>query len=64
AIDEFKEALSDQAVNACCSCERLLRKNSVIEAKNLDSDVWNIQLDYIRENDPTALNKVMYICNH
>uniref|UniRef100_A0A1X7VCQ4 Uncharacterized protein n=1 Tax=Amphimedon queenslandica TaxID=400682 RepID=A0A1X7VCQ4_AMPQE len=64
AIDEFKKALSDQAVNACCSCERLLRKKSVTEAKNLDSDVWNILLDYIRENDPTALNKVMYICNH
>ena len=39
AIDEFKRALSDQAVNACCSCERLLRKKSVTEAKNLDSDV-------------------------
>uniref|UniRef100_A0A1X7V9V2 Uncharacterized protein n=1 Tax=Amphimedon queenslandica TaxID=400682 RepID=A0A1X7V9V2_AMPQE len=39
AIDEFKKALSDQAVNACCSCERLLRKMSVTEAKNLDSDV-------------------------
>ena len=26
AIDEFKRALSDKAVNACCSCERLLRK--------------------------------------
>uniref|UniRef100_A0A1X7UC78 Uncharacterized protein n=1 Tax=Amphimedon queenslandica TaxID=400682 RepID=A0A1X7UC78_AMPQE len=26
AIDEFKKALSDQAVNACCSCESLLRK--------------------------------------
>uniref|UniRef100_A0A1X7VTI1 Uncharacterized protein n=1 Tax=Amphimedon queenslandica TaxID=400682 RepID=A0A1X7VTI1_AMPQE len=57
AIDEFKKALSDQAVNACCSCERILRKKSVTEAKNLDSDVWNILLDYIRENDPTALNK-------
>uniref|UniRef100_A0A1X7TGH2 Uncharacterized protein n=1 Tax=Amphimedon queenslandica TaxID=400682 RepID=A0A1X7TGH2_AMPQE len=64
AIDEFKKALSDQAVNACCSCDRLLRKKSVTEAKNLDSDVWNILLDYIRETDPTALNKVMYICNH
>uniref|UniRef100_A0A1X7VK32 OTU domain-containing protein n=1 Tax=Amphimedon queenslandica TaxID=400682 RepID=A0A1X7VK32_AMPQE len=64
AIDEFKKALSDQAVNACCSCERLLRKKSVTEAKYLDSEVWNILLDYIRENDPTALNKVMYICNH
>ena len=28
AIDKFKRALSDQAVNACCSCERLLRKKS------------------------------------
>ena len=64
AIDEFKRALSDQAVNACCSCERLLRKKSVTEAKNLDSDVWNNLLDYIRENNPVALNKVMYICNH
>uniref|UniRef100_A0A1X7VHS0 Uncharacterized protein n=1 Tax=Amphimedon queenslandica TaxID=400682 RepID=A0A1X7VHS0_AMPQE len=45
AIDEFKKALSDQAVNACCCCERLLRKKSVTEAKNLDSDVWNILLD-------------------
>uniref|UniRef100_A0A1X7VPS9 DUF6570 domain-containing protein n=1 Tax=Amphimedon queenslandica TaxID=400682 RepID=A0A1X7VPS9_AMPQE len=36
----------------------------VTEDKNLDSDVWNILLDYIRKNDPTALNKVMYICNH
>ena len=64
AMDEFKRALSDQAVNACCSCERLLRKKSVTEAKNLDSDVWNNLLDYIRENNPVALNKVMYICNH
>ena len=62
AIDEFKRALSDQAVNACCSCERLLRKKSVTEAKNLDSDVWNNLLDYIRENNPVALNKVKYIC--
>ena len=61
AMDEFKTALSDQAVNACCSCERLLRKTSVTEAKNLDR---NNLLDYIRENNPVALNKVMYICNH
>ena len=33
AIDEFKRALSDQAINACCSCERLLRKKSVTEFK-------------------------------
>ena len=46
------------------SCERLLRKKSVTEAKKLDSDVWNILLDYIRENNPMALNNVMYICNH
>uniref|UniRef100_A0A1X7SYX9 Uncharacterized protein n=1 Tax=Amphimedon queenslandica TaxID=400682 RepID=A0A1X7SYX9_AMPQE len=58
AIDEFKKALSDQAVNACCSCERLLRKKFVTEAKNLDSDIWNILLNYSRGNDPTALNKV------
>ena len=51
AIDEFKRALSDQAVNVCCSCERLLRIKSLTEAKNLD---------YIRENNPVALNKVMY----
>uniref|UniRef100_A0A1X7V745 Uncharacterized protein n=1 Tax=Amphimedon queenslandica TaxID=400682 RepID=A0A1X7V745_AMPQE len=57
AIDEFKKALSHQAVNICCSCERLLSKKSFTEAKNLDSDVWNILLDYIRENDPTSLNK-------
>uniref|UniRef100_A0A1X7SMB9 Uncharacterized protein n=1 Tax=Amphimedon queenslandica TaxID=400682 RepID=A0A1X7SMB9_AMPQE len=54
AIDEFKKALSDQAVNVCCSCERLLRKMSVTEAKSLDSDVRISLLDYIRENDPTA----------
>uniref|UniRef100_A0A1X7UF12 DUF6570 domain-containing protein n=1 Tax=Amphimedon queenslandica TaxID=400682 RepID=A0A1X7UF12_AMPQE len=64
AIDEFNKALSDEAVNACFSCERLLRKKSVTEAKNLDSDVCNILLDYITENDPTELNKVMYICNY
>ena len=55
--------MSDEAVNACCSCERLLRKKSVTEAKNLNSDVWNNLLEYIRENNPVALNKVMYICN-
>ena len=60
AIDEFKRALSDQAANACCSCERLLRKKSVTETKNLDSDVWNNLLDYIRENNPVALNKVIF----
>uniref|UniRef100_A0A1X7SNG5 Uncharacterized protein n=1 Tax=Amphimedon queenslandica TaxID=400682 RepID=A0A1X7SNG5_AMPQE len=64
AIDEFKEALSDQAVIACCSCGRLLKNKSVPKAKNFDSDVWNILLEYIRENDPMASNKVMYICNH
>ena len=56
-FDEFKRALSDQAVNACCSCERLLRKKSATEAKNLGSDVWNNLL-----HNPVALNKVMYIC--
>ena len=30
AIDEFKRALSDQAVDACCSCERLVRKKSAL----------------------------------
>ena len=57
AIDEFRRALSDQAVNACCSCERLLRKKSVTEAKNLDSDVWNNLLNYIRQTNPVTLNK-------
>uniref|UniRef100_A0A1X7U5U2 Uncharacterized protein n=1 Tax=Amphimedon queenslandica TaxID=400682 RepID=A0A1X7U5U2_AMPQE len=64
AIDDFKKALSDQAVNACCSCEKFLRRKPVTEVKNLDSHVWNILLDYIRKNDPTAINKVMYISNH
>uniref|UniRef100_A0A1X7VXH8 Uncharacterized protein n=1 Tax=Amphimedon queenslandica TaxID=400682 RepID=A0A1X7VXH8_AMPQE len=57
------KALSDQAVNAC-SCERLLRKKCVTEAKNLDSNVWNILLDVITESNPTALNKVMNVFNH
>ena len=32
-----------------------------VRAKNLDSDVWNNLLDYIRENNSVALNKVMYM---
>uniref|UniRef100_A0A1X7U3N8 Uncharacterized protein n=1 Tax=Amphimedon queenslandica TaxID=400682 RepID=A0A1X7U3N8_AMPQE len=33
AIDEFKKALSNQAVNACCSCERLLRERVSLQLK-------------------------------
>ena len=36
AIEEFKAAVTDQATYECISCERLLRKKFVTQAKKND----------------------------
>ena len=41
AIEEFKAAVTDQATYECISCERLLRRKSVTQAKNMNGSVWN-----------------------
>ena len=61
---QYSDAIDEFCLIRLSMHERLLQKKSVTEAKNLDSDVWNNLLDYITENNPVALNKVMYICNH
>ena len=41
AIEEFKAAVTDQATYECISCERLLRRKSVTQVKNMKGSVWN-----------------------
>ena len=63
AIEEFKAAVTDQATYECISCERLLRRKSVMQAKNMQGNVWN-RLSFKLLNDPSSLqNKVLYNVN-
>ena len=41
AIEESKDAVTDQATYECISCERLLQRKSVMQAKNMKGSVWN-----------------------
>ena len=65
AIEEFKAAVTDQATYECISCERLLRRKSVTQAKNMKGSVWNRLMSFKLLNDPLSLqNKVLYICTN
>ena len=65
AIEEFKAAVTDQATYECISCERLLRRKSVTQAKNMKGSVWNRLLSFKLLNDPSSLqNKVLYLCTN
>ena len=65
AIEEFKAAVTDQATYECISCERLLRRKSVTQAKNMKSSVRNRLMSFKLLNDPSSLqNKVLYICTN
>ena len=65
AIEEFKAAVTDQATYECISCERLLRRKSVMQAKSMKGSVWNRLMSFKLLNDPLSLqNKVMYICTN
>ena len=65
AIEEFKAAVTDQATYECISCERLLRRKSVTQAKNMKGSVWNRLMSFKLLNDPSSLqNKVLYICTN
>ena len=62
AIKEFKAAVTDQATYECISCKRLLRRKSVMQAKNMKGSVWNRLMSFKLLNDPSSLqNKVLYI---
>ena len=41
AIEELKATLTDQETYECISCESLLLRKSVTQAKNMKSSVWN-----------------------
>ena len=63
AIEEFKAVVTDQATYECISCERLLRRKSVTQAKNMKGSVGNRLMLFKLLNDPSSLqNKVLYIC--
>ena len=52
AIEEFKATMTDQATYECISCERLLRRNSVTQAKNMNGSVSNRLMSFKLINDP------------
>ena len=61
AIEEFKAAVTYE----CISCERLLWRKSVTQAKNMKGSVWNRLMSFKLLNDPLSLqNKVLYICTN
>ena len=65
AIEEFKAAVTDQATYECISCERLLRRKSVTQAKIMKGSVWNTLMSFKLLNDPSSLqNEVLYICTN
>ena len=65
AIEGFKAAVTDQATYECISCERLLRRKSETQAKNMKGSVWNRLMSFKLINDPSSLqNKVLYICTN
>ena len=65
AIEEFKAAMTDQANYECISCERLLQRKSVTQAKNMKGSAWNRLMSFKLLNDPLSLqNKVLYICTN
>ena len=64
AIEKFKAAVTDQATYECISCERLLQRKPLTEAKNMKGNVWNRLMSFKLLNDPSSLrNKVLYIVN-
>ena len=63
AIEEFNAAVTDQATYELISCERLLRRKSVMQAKSMKGSVWNTLMSFKLLSDPSSLqNIVLYIC--
>ena len=54
AIEEFKAAVTDLETYECISCERLLRRKSATQAKNMKGSVWNRLMSFKLLNDPLS----------
>ena len=56
---------SNELQQMCISCERLLQRKSVTQAKNMKGSVWNRLMSFKLLNDPSSLyNKVLHICTN
>ena len=67
ADSDLDKEIDDDPEHACCSCERLHKRKSVMRVKysdNLGSTVWPAFKAFIVEQNPGANEQVLYMCNY
>ena len=66
-ISKFEKEIYDFPENVCCSCERLYQRKAVSVVKLSDdfkSEVWSQLKGFLLQNNPSAINDILYMCNY
>ena len=66
-ISDLDKEIDDNREHACCSCERLHQRKSVMRVKlsdNLGCKVWLALKAFIVEQNPNVNEQVLYMCNY
>ena len=66
-ISKLEKEIDDDPEHACCSCERLHQRKTVTRVKlsdNLGTKVWPKLESFILEQNSTANEQVLYMCNY
>ena len=66
-ISKLEKEIDDDPEHACCSCERLHQRKTVTRVKlsdNLGTKVWPKLKSFLLEQNPTANEQVLYMCNY
>jgi len=65
---EYRDKLHDDPEYPCCSCERLLTRNSVtqftFDVKKFNTNQWVVLKAYLSGQDESYANKIYYVCFH
>ena len=66
-ITQLEKEIDDFPEHTCCSCNQLHQRKSVTRVKlsdSLSSEVWPRLKSFILEQNPTAGDQVLYMCNY
>ena len=66
-ITQLEKEIDDFPEHACCSCNQLHQRKSVTRVKlsdSLSSEVWPRLKSFILEQNPSAGDQVLYMCNY
>ena len=66
-IAQYEKEVDDNHEHPCICCEQLYQRKNVVRIKlsdDLDSIVWPRIKSYVLQQNPTAADEVLFICNY